>query len=794
MNFLQKIILVFYLYFLVSPINGQELFKDKNIDSSFLNYTKKSKEIAYSHLNKSTYIVGEEIGFTSYIINNRTNSFFELSKNLYCVIKDKDGKTIKEQLVKVRNGIAHNSITIDSLFTTGEYKFFAFTNWMLNFKQQNYYTEVFNVIDSKVQKTEKKFNKNTTIDIQFLPEGGHLLNNTISKVGVIAKDSLGHGIPNIKGNLLDENKDIITTFSLNELGIGRFSFLPIIGKKYTAQINYNNQEKSFKLNHKIAAKGVRLKISENTKEAIISLISNEETVQQLNNKKFTVSIHNGNKIALLSFNLTNKISSIKRILLETLPTGINIFTLFNENNQPVSERLFFNYKGLSVLNSTIISSVKKGDSVAIRLSYNDLKIDGLNNVSVSVLPYQTKSYTKNSNIITQTLLRPYLNGIIENGSYYFKNISPKKKYDLDNLLITQGWSSYDWTDIFNNNPTYSKIFEQGITVQLNTPNSSNENNYLIQHSTDRSSEIVVLKKGEKSYTSLGFFPVDKENIYISSRNKKGKLLPANLYLQFEPTRIPEPKLKPIVLSIKPSYYSKENYKDGGFNRNSLDNTLQLKEVVLKTNLEKIRIEKIKNKSMGQVYFFDEDSPFINFDVFAFLRTKGFVAEKVPASDQVILRNLVSSSLRGSNVPIVFIDDFPIPNLNQLSWLDTSIIDHIEINRSGFGEGIRGGNGVIRIVTDPFKRSSRKSNTTRKFKFPLTFSTSKKFYTPIYENYNSKFYSNYGVIDWLPINSIDKNGVLNLSLKNEHTNAVKLFIEGITNNGEFISETKEVILK
>jgi hypothetical protein len=135
-------------------------------------------------------------------------------------------------------------------------------------------------------------------------------------------------------------------------------------------------------------------------------------------------------------------------------------------------------------------------------------------------------------------------------------------------------------------------------------------------------------------------------------------------------------------------------------------------------------------------------------------------------------------------PIITLND-----LSQLTWLDVNIIDYININRTGIGEGLRGGAGTIRIYTDPYKAYSRKRKTTRKFKFPLTFSKSKQFYTPVYQSYNSTFYKRYGTIDWLPKNTIDKNGNLILNFKNNQPNSIRLFIEGITSNGDFIFEEK-----
>ena len=65
--------------------------------------------------------------------------------------------------------------------------------------------------------------------------------------------------------------------------------------------------------------------------------------------------------------------------------------------------------------------------------------------------------------------------------------------------------------------------------------------------------------------------------------------------------------------------------------------------------------------------------------------------------------------------------------------------------------------------------------------------------PEYASYNNKFFKNYGVIDWLPVNKINENGNLNLGFSNNKAKEVILFIEGITEDGTYIIEEKTIKL-
>lgn len=46
-----------------------------------------------------------------------------------------------------------------------------------------------------------------------------------------------------------------------------------------------------------------------------------------------------------------------------------------------------------------------------------------------------------------------------------------------------------------------------------------------------------------------------------------------------------------------------------------------------------------------------------------------------------------------------------------------------------------------------------------------------------------------MIDWVPDGKIDKNGNLSFTIYNPANNNIKLFIEGVTEKGEYLSETK-----
>lgn len=794
-NYTFKIKFVFLFILLIQfSTTSQDLFKDKKIDTAFIKYSERPRETAYVHLNKSTYITNEDLGFTAYVFHKNDKKLSLLTKNLYVVIRDKNNKTVKEKLLKVENGITQNVFKIDSLFASGNYKFFAYTNWMKNFKEQNFFVQSFKVINPDDTKIIENKTISAKIDAQFLPESGHLVANIRNTVGVIIKNDLGFGIPNVSGTLLDDKNEAMASFKVNKLGISRFSFVPENGKKYHVNINYNDNLSRFNID-KIEQKGMVLSVVQKREEVLVSAKTNALTLAILKNKNYKITLHNGTNITSFPIEFKNK--TIHKIFkTKNLTPGINVFTLFDPLNNPIAERTIFNYKGIKITKSDAISVKKNSDSLDISISYKTVNTAALNNVSISVLPQNEITYKHQHNIISQTYLQPYIKGAVENAHYYFKNINNTKRFDLDNLLLTQGWSSYSWYSIFNHSPDLNYFFEKGITLKANV-NNTEKSKYALHSVNSKRPNYYILAKNDKEFLATDLFPVTKETLKISKIEDKGKLVPAKLYPQFFPNTIPELNQEYALFDGNSNQEIETViYKDAKIITTSLNKVQEVDEIVITANLEKRRIEEIKNRSFGRVYVVDEHYRKIGMKVPDFINGKGgYVGGINPTNNNVwiALRN-DNISIHGGGTPTIYLDGTQLVDFQMLFNIDTSEIDYIDLNVNGIGSGIRSGGGVIKIFTNPMLAYTEKNNKTlQEFNFPITFSESKKYYTPRYQNYNSKFYREYGVIDWLPINKINTDGTISFKVANIQYNNIKLFIEGFANDGTFISETKEIMI-
>ncbi|UAM97925.1 hypothetical protein K8354_16805 [Polaribacter litorisediminis] len=767
------------LLFCVFNFSASGQSKEKKIDSLFSARNNVYQEVVYAHLNKSIYVKGEMLAFTAYVFDKNTKKLSNETNNLYCTITDEHKNIVESKLFKVEKGIVDGYFMITDSIKSGSYTFTSYTNWMRNFSQKNFFSDKFKVIDSESIYYSKKVVKDFSIDAQFLPESGHLLDGVVNTVGVVIKDTLGLGVANLKGRILDDKDNFITSFQVNQNGIGRFSFIPNYLNTYKAEINNRNKLITVNITEPIQKKGVLLKVSRNKENALISVKTNNSSKL---NKRYSLTFHNGKELNTIDIDFKNKSVLTTKIPFKNLPRGITVFTLFNEQENPIAERLFFNYHKLNIIKSTNTFLKKEEDSVNATLQFTQKNI-GFNNVSVSVLPKTTNSYKKNTNIISQVLVQPFVKGVIENADYYFKDFNERKIQELDNLLITQGWSSYDWKDMFIENDTLKYKFERGISIKVNISKVKKKSKYFIHSLSNKPPLMIEFDEEVKSFSHTDYFPMDDEKLYISKVRRKGNLAQPNIHIEFNINKIPSIKNLYGEVAIAPNYFSSENFVDFS-NFEKLNKTDVLDEVVIKVNLDKKRKDSVRGRTFGRVFFLndlDRNQTLANFLDFR----PAFRAYDDWKTGYLVVYN----KRKDNSAPAIFLDGFQVFTFDMLYGYFLDTVDYIDIDT----ESMWGNGGVIKIVTDP-KRFTNNRPTVKEVKFPVSFTKPKKFYIPKYENYKNAIYKKFGVIDWLPINKIDENGQLSLDIRTNQHDDITLYIEGITKNGDFILEEKTITLK
>lgn len=753
---MKKLIIIVFVIF--QQISSAQ----KKIDSVYKSYFKDQRELPFLHLNKTSFVKGEEIWFKAYVYNQKKQNLSNFTTNLYCYIYDDEGNIKNKKIFYVKNGLTNGSFKIDSSYTKPNYYIGASTNWMRNFKEDETFFQRINILDNVKNVEEKKLENN--LEIKIFPEGGHIISSIENSFGILIKDKYNKGIKIKKGEVLDNKNNLITSFSSNEFGLGKFNFIYNSNQQYKVVIQIDNKILEKKI-PKAENYGINLSVKNLVSNYVeINIITNQKTLPNIINKNYSLFIHNTNKYYKQDITFSEK-NNFTSILLSKnkFSNGVNIITLFDENEKPISERLVYIHPKKIKENITIKSTQIINDSIDIRISKENLEEKNYY-LSASVLPFNTKAYTPENNIISKLILKPFIKGHIENPLYYFTNISNKKKLELDLLLLTQGWSKYNWKNIFKSSNFINYKNESGMSLSGN----------LNIKKTDSTTKVLVFSKNnnlkltEKKLNNK----VNFKNLHLKNNSKvsflaftKNQAIETKGYFTQDPltNKLNTPKLnyKTDNDKLQPLYFTKATDSDS----KTLDGlTLKLKQknVITFQDVDHIYCvtKPIKSDNNLDTFFIEKGYSYrVNY----------------PINNKRLLQQ------RGNKIKVLRLEInnsdlyYKLKKLRKLHNSDTRYL-------------------AFQAAAFPYiKKSTLRKQQIKKTNQIIIkngFSESKEYYQPKYSTLPTELFESYGTLHWEPKINLGKNNIYT-SLKVPVLNQKKmiLFIEGITNDGSFILEKK-----
>jgi hypothetical protein len=397
------------------------------------------QEKVFVHTDKSTYLPGEIIWFKIYCVDGNDHKPLNLSKVVYVEVLDNSQNPVVQAKISVKNGIGDGSFYIPVTVNNGNYKFRAYTSWMKNFSPDYYFEKTITLInplrspDNLVKQTASNY------DVQFFPEGGNLVSGIVSKVAFKAVGKNGLGVA-FSGAVVDQHNDTVARFKPLKFGMGNFSFTPAANNTYKAIVKFNG-EKVTKDLPGVNSQGYVMSLTDNGAQLDVTVKGTDGNIY--------LFVHTRQMIkAAESSYITNGTAHFT-INKSLLGDGISGITIFNNAKQPVCERLYFKRPAQKLF----IDAGADQQQYALRKKVNiNVSAKGqvgkpvLANMSMAVYRVDSLQEVDHSNIFD------YLKGNIESPDYYFKNANAETDEALDNLMLTQGWRRFQWSQVLENRP------------------------------------------------------------------------------------------------------------------------------------------------------------------------------------------------------------------------------------------------------------------------------------------------------------------------------------------------------
>jgi hypothetical protein len=371
----------------------------------------------------------------------------DLSKVVYVDVLDNNQVSLLQAKVSLKNGIGSGSLYIPVSINNGNYKFRAYTSWMKNFNPEFYFEKQITLINPLRSPENTAKDNAPTYDVQFFPEGGNLVNGIDSRVAFKAVGQDGKGVE-VTGAVIDQRNDTITRFRSLKFGMGTFSFAPAANNTYKAiiRIGSTNLTKDLPV---VNAHGYVMKLTDNGADQLdLTVKSNDNSAETI-----YLLVHTMQSVKAAEAGIVSNGSAHFTLNKSALGEGISHITVFNNSKQPVCERLYFKRPAQQMVIEAGADQQQYDlrKKVNISVSAKDMEGKPLNaDLSMAVYRVDSLQNVDQSNIFNYLWLSSDLKGGIESPDYYFKNNNAETNEALDNLMLTQGWRRFQWSQVLGN--------------------------------------------------------------------------------------------------------------------------------------------------------------------------------------------------------------------------------------------------------------------------------------------------------------------------------------------------------
>ena len=776
------------------------------------------REKVHLHLDKPYYTIGDTIWFKSYVVNAENNQLSNRSKVIYVELINERDSLKKSLRLPVTAGLAWGDFILSESLTEGNYRIRAYTNWMKNFDEGFFFDKTITVGNSlhlantstkaalgTANKVTPAKSTSSNINVQFFPESGNMISGIRSKIGYKAVGSDGLG-KKATGYIVNSSSEKVAEFSSEYAGMGTFSITPAAGQVYTAKVKFDDgSEKSFEL-PKVQQSGYVLTVNNENENDLIIKISPSATVTP--GEEVIVLGQSNGSVHYVSKSQLKGGPLFASVPKKQFPRGILQLTLLNSSNQPLAERLVFIRKQPS-LNLTVAPD-KEVYNTRSPVKMNFMAVDSANRplrglFSVAVTNESDTPFddVNERTIESNLLLSSEIKGYIETPNYYFTNPNPQKDKALDNLMLTQGWRTFDWKSVNAGKlPSFTYQPEQGISISGKVTEGLGRGSAGAKVTLMSSSggaftlDTVANSEGRFNFNNLLFN--EGASFMIQAKNSKGKNTVEISLDKTNPQAIIRKTHSTNGVNTNESILPYLTARAAQFEEMRKKGLLNREVVLSDVKITAVKPKLTRSSNLNGAG--NADKVFLAKDIQNCPDVLTCLEGRIPglfvSDGQLYFTQSAFASLSGNRpVQIVVDGSFVEPNFLKSSAVGIYDIESIEVLKSVDNTaiyGLRGSAGVLIINT---KKGETKINNVVAKGFstivPQGFYPSRQFYSPKYDApENKKATDLRSTVFWVPSLITDSDGKASIEFYTaDKPGTYKAVIEGIDLKGSVTRQVK-----
>ncbi|GAB3994345.1 Plug domain-containing protein [Spirosoma daeguense] len=449
---------------------GQTTESAKTVAQSFDTYRRQTiQEKLFVHTDQSAYMVGETIWFKVYYVDATLHQPLDISKVAYVEVLDKEQRSVLQAKVELTANGGSGAFFLPSSLNSGTYRLRAYTNWMKNFSADFFFEKNLTIVNSFKPLGLPFAKQNSDYDIQFFPEGGHLVQGIASNVAFKIADESGKGVA-VRGGIINAQNDTLVRFQSQKFGIGRFSFAPSEVATYRAVV-FDEKGRPFTRSlPAVKAQGYVMRLEESGPDQLkITVNTNLSNVGSI-----SLFAHTRQEIKVAETKFMQQEATFQ-VDKKVLGDGVSHLTIFDAAQKPVCERLYFKRPMQELRIQLKSDHPQYASRTKVTLDASAQASAGkINRPSMSVAVYRVDSLADGAsdNILNYLWMTSDLAGRIESPDYYLQPTNADVALATDNLMLTHGWRRFRWDDLLQKNPVTRPYIAEpnGLVIQGSVTN------------------------------------------------------------------------------------------------------------------------------------------------------------------------------------------------------------------------------------------------------------------------------------------------------------------------------------
>jgi hypothetical protein len=625
-------------------------------------------------------------------------------------------------------------------------------------------------------------------DVQFFPEGGHLVNGLLSKVAFKATDKNGRGVSFV-GAVVNQKNDTVARFYTHKFGIGSFSFTPVTNQSYRAILRGDKKQVITRTLPTAKETGMVMQVTDTGAAGLkIQVASSPDAASQ----PVYLLVHTRQEaIRAQGLNLDAQGRATFTLAKATLGDGISHFTIFNAARQPVCERLYFQ-SPRQLLRLAVTAD--KREYAARSLVNLSLQVQNMEDqaalADASVAVYRMDSLAAfPQQMIEQYLwLSSDLRGAVESPDYYFSNSGPEVTMAQDNLMLTHGWRRFSWEKVLQSSPSvpaflpeyrghllYGRVLnQQGVPVPF-VPTYLSSPSRRIQFSTSMSKQNgVVVFDLKNLYGTRDLILQTDSRADSTLRLEINTPFSSDTAVHFLPAFDVKEQLRPHLQAVSLHLQVQNHHHP-------------IKEVLPPSVLDSSTFYGRPSKN----YFLDDYTRFPTLEDVLREYVALVTVRKRKDKFRFMIVDIARTNLMEDN-PLVMLDGVPAFDLDHLMTIDPKKVRKVEVVARRFFHGGMAYGGIISFTTYKGNLEGFEVDPKALLVEYEGLQHTREFFQPVYDNATqqaNRVPDLRTTLFWAPAVKIDATGKKQLSFYTSDVSGKYLVVvQGLTTNGKAGSTT------